>query len=286
MARQDGQPGHRAQRAVPVRIAQSAAEQRVELSGQVVDGDQVAFGVGEGELPTERPVGGGGDDPDSGGGQLVMQRLRVVGLEPQRDPGAAGRPRPGPRRAAAPATANGIGAVANTTAPTSAGWPRRSNPRSAPRMPAPDLADQGNPGIPGPVAAPPVQPVPAHEIRMASGGNPAVLSPLSPLTVPLFLKTRRFSTGTPRRRRVSYPLTTLRELPGLESPRPKGHRGRQTRAPPRAAGAVARVRQAKRSGPAPGAGGVAVGPAGVGGTPVEQDLSNQGVHYGFLAPPR
>ena len=117
MAGQDGQPGHRAQRAVPVRIAQSAAEQRVELSGQVVDGDQVTFGVGEGELPAERPVGGGGDDPDSGGGQLVVQRLRVVGPEPQRDPGAAGRPRPSPRRAAAPATANGIGAVANTTAP-------------------------------------------------------------------------------------------------------------------------------------------------------------------------
>ena len=213
MARQDGQPGHRPQRAVPVRIAQSAAEQRVELSGQVVDSDQVTFGVGEGELPAERPVGGGGDDPDSGGGQLVVQRLRVVGPEPQRDPGAAGRPRPSPRRAAAPATANGIGAVANTTAPAGSRAapargpaPRRPRPdgpgaptpAAHPRMPAPDLADQGNPGIPGPVAAPPVQPVPAYEIRMASGGNPAVLSPLSPLTVPLFLKTRRSLLPAPR----------------------------------------------------------------------------------------
>jgi len=34
-----------AQRPVPVRIAQAAAEQRVELSRQVVDGDQEAFGV-------------------------------------------------------------------------------------------------------------------------------------------------------------------------------------------------------------------------------------------------
>jgi hypothetical protein len=65
-----------------------------------VDGDDVAFRVGEGELAAERAIGKGGDDPDTGGGQLVVQRLRVVGLQPQRysGTGPSGRVQVHPRQ--------------------------------------------------------------------------------------------------------------------------------------------------------------------------------------------
>jgi len=51
----------------------------------VVDGDGVAVGIGEGEHSPERPVGGWDDDGHPGGSEFVVQRLSVVGVQPQRD---------------------------------------------------------------------------------------------------------------------------------------------------------------------------------------------------------
>src|ERR1700733_4905315 len=53
--------------------------------GGIVDRHRVPIGIPESEGATERPVKRVGQDRDPAPGELIMQRLSVIDLEPERD---------------------------------------------------------------------------------------------------------------------------------------------------------------------------------------------------------
>src|SRR5450759_1068263 len=94
-----------------------------QCSRLVVDGDDVTVRFGEGERSPERPVDGRGHNRHVSGDQLVVPRLSVVGMQPQRHagpgpgPNSVGRTASKARPGSGSRTANDTGSVAYTTAP-------------------------------------------------------------------------------------------------------------------------------------------------------------------------